>query len=152
MGSPHVTSHPRSARGFTLVEIMVVVAIIGLLAALAIVGLRNSRERTLGTRIANDLRQFQTAFAAYSFEHSGWPPAAGAGVIPTGMEGYLSRSYLNTVEPGGAYSWSGESGQLQFTPSAANERVMQIVDSIIDNGDPASGAFTGSGTRYQLQL
>lgn len=147
-----MTSHPRSPRGFTLIEIMVVVAIIGLLAALAIMGLRNARERALGTRIANDLRQFQTAFSAYAVEHSGWPPAAGAGVIPTGMEGYLSRSYLNTSEPGGAYSWSGASGLLQFTPSAPNERLMQIVDSLIDNGDISSGTFTGSGATYQLQL
>ncbi|MBL8030058.1 MAG: prepilin-type N-terminal cleavage/methylation domain-containing protein [Candidatus Doudnabacteria bacterium] len=45
--------------GFTLIEILVVVSIIGLLASIAMVGLRNARTRALTTRVSADLVQIQ---------------------------------------------------------------------------------------------
>jgi len=132
---------------------MVVVVIVGLLAALALVSLRQARERSLATRIANDLRQFRSAFVAYNLENDRWPDAAAAGVIPAGMEGLLSSAYLNTREPGGAYSWSGLSGQLLFTTLSATVGSMRLVDATIDDGDLSSGDFRWSGgSNYQLQL
>ena len=131
---------------------MIVVVIIGVLSALAMVALRNVRERALASRISNDMRQFKTAFATYSFQNNGWPPAAPAGTIPAGMQGYLSAAYLNTAEPGGAYSWTGDTGQIRFTCLSATERVMQLVDATLDNGELGSGDFTGGGSVYQFQL
>ncbi len=42
--------------GFTLVEIMIVVAIIALLAAIAVPGFLRARKRSQASRILNDLR------------------------------------------------------------------------------------------------
>lgn len=132
---------------------MIVVVIIGLLAGMALVALNHTRQRAQATRITNDLRTFKTAFATYAFENNGWPPAAAAGAIPAGMEGYLTRAYLNTAEPGGAYSWSGTTGQLQFTSLSATDRVLEMVDQSIDDGNPSAGEFTRvSGTTFVLQL
>jgi len=147
-----VSTAPSRARGFTLVEIMIVVVIIGILSALAMAALTRTRERALASRITNDLRQFRTAFASYSFQHNGWPPATSAGSIPAGMEGFLNPAYLNTAEPGGAYSWSGATGRILFTTLSANARVMRMVDESLDDGDIGAGDFTGGGNTYQLQL
>ena len=46
---------------FTLVEIMIVVAIIGLLAALAVPGFIKARKQSQGRRIMNDCRQMDSA-------------------------------------------------------------------------------------------
>ena len=55
-------SKVRSNRSaFTLVEIMIVVAIIGLLAALAIPGFVKARKQSQGRRIINDARQMDGA-------------------------------------------------------------------------------------------
>ena len=42
--------------GFTLVEIMIVVAIIALLAAIAVPGFLRARKRSQASRVVNDLR------------------------------------------------------------------------------------------------
>jgi len=55
---------------FTLVEIMIVVAIIALLAAIAVPGFLRSRKRSQATRILNDLRMIDSAVDQYAIETS----------------------------------------------------------------------------------
>jgi prepilin-type N-terminal cleavage/methylation domain-containing protein len=53
---------------FTLVEIMIVVAIIGLLAALAVPGFVKARKQSQGRRILNDCRQQDAAIDQWALE------------------------------------------------------------------------------------
>jgi len=54
--------------GFTLVEIMIVVAIIALLAAIAVPGFLRARKRSQASRILNDLRMIDAAVDQYAIE------------------------------------------------------------------------------------
>ena len=56
--------------GFTLVEIMIVVAIIALLAAIAVPGFLRARKRSQASRILNDLRMIDSACDQYAIETS----------------------------------------------------------------------------------
>jgi len=56
--------------GFTLVEIMIVVAIIALLAAIAVPGFLRARKRSQASRIINDLRLIDSAVDQYAIETS----------------------------------------------------------------------------------
>jgi prepilin-type N-terminal cleavage/methylation domain-containing protein len=56
--------------GFTLVEIMIVVAIIALLAAIAVPGFLRARKRSQASRIINDLRLIDSAIDQYAIETS----------------------------------------------------------------------------------
>jgi prepilin-type N-terminal cleavage/methylation domain-containing protein len=59
----------RSRRtAFTLVEIMIVVAIIALLAAIAVPGFLRARKRSQASRIINDLRLIDSAVDQYAIE------------------------------------------------------------------------------------
>ena len=60
---------PKSSQiGFTLVEIMVVVAVIALLAAIAVPSFKRARKRSQATVVKNDLRLIDAAIAQYAIE------------------------------------------------------------------------------------
>ena len=54
--------------GFTLVEIMIVVAVIALLAAIAVPGFLRARKRSQASKIINDLRMIDSAVDQYAIE------------------------------------------------------------------------------------
>jgi len=56
--------------GFTLVEIMIVVAIIALLAAIAVPGFLRARKRSQASKIINDLRLISGAVDQYAIEYA----------------------------------------------------------------------------------
>jgi prepilin-type N-terminal cleavage/methylation domain-containing protein len=58
----------RKIVGFTLVEIMIVVAIIALLASIAVPGFLRARKRSQAARILNDLRLIDNACDQYAIE------------------------------------------------------------------------------------
>jgi prepilin-type N-terminal cleavage/methylation domain-containing protein len=58
----------RRHAGFTLVEIMIVVAIIALLAAIAVPGFLRARKRSQASKILNDLRMIDAAVDQYAIE------------------------------------------------------------------------------------
>ena len=56
--------------GFTLVEIMIVVAIIALLAAIAVPGFLRARKRSQASKVLNDLRLIDSAVDQYAIENN----------------------------------------------------------------------------------
>ena len=72
--------------GFTLVEIMIVVAIIALLAAIAVPGFLRARKRSQASRIINDLRLIDSAVDQYAIETN---KTTGASVAWTDVKSYL---------------------------------------------------------------
>jgi prepilin-type N-terminal cleavage/methylation domain-containing protein len=63
-----LTKLNRRHAGFTLVEIMIVVAIIALLAAIAVPGFLRARKRSQAAKILNDLRMIDAAVDQYAIE------------------------------------------------------------------------------------
>ncbi|WP_404422890.1 type II secretion system protein [Nibricoccus sp. IMCC34717] len=61
----------RSSKGFTLVEIMIVVVIIGLLAAMAIPAFQKVRTNSLGKTMVNDARQIAGACQQILLQYPG---------------------------------------------------------------------------------
>ena len=72
--------------GFTLVEIMIVVAIIALLAAIAVPNFLRARKRSQATRIIEDLRMIDAAVDQYAIESN---KTAGATVPWDAIKLYL---------------------------------------------------------------
>jgi prepilin-type N-terminal cleavage/methylation domain-containing protein len=72
--------------GFTLVEIMIVVAIIALLAAIAVPNFLRARKRSQATRILEDLRIIDSAIDQYAIENN---KSGGASVGWADVQAYL---------------------------------------------------------------
>jgi len=85
----------KSVKGFTLVEIMIVVAIIALLAAIAVPGFLRARKRSQASRIINDLRLIDSAVDQYAIETN---KASGNPVAISDWTNYLKKgtSLYNT--------------------------------------------------------
>jgi prepilin-type N-terminal cleavage/methylation domain-containing protein len=81
------SSHKTSG-GFTLVEIMIVVAIIALLAAIAVPNFLRARKRSQATRILEDLRIIDSAIDQYAIENN---KSGGATVNWTDIQAYLKK-------------------------------------------------------------
>ena len=81
-----VQSQRSRPRGFTLVELLVVLAVISLLAALLLPALARGRARAHGTACANNLRQLGLAFQLYLHDNADtFPtsaPQSGLGAQP----------------------------------------------------------------------
>jgi len=75
--------------GFTLVEIMIVVAIIALLAAIAVPGFLRARKRAQASRILNDLRLIDSAVDQYAIETN---RSTGSAVAVTDWTNYLKKN------------------------------------------------------------
>lgn len=65
-----------AAKGFTLVELLVVIVIIGFLVTMATVYLGRSREQTINTKRLADIKQFQSALERYINDHDIYPTEA----------------------------------------------------------------------------
>ena len=77
--------------GFTLVEIMIVVAIIALLAAIAVPGFLRARKRAQASKILNDLRLIDAAVDQYAIETN---RATGFQVLVTDWTNYLKKGSI----------------------------------------------------------
>ena len=93
--------------GFTLVEIMIVVAIIGLLAAIAIPNFVRARESAQLNSIANNLRILEGAKEQWALENK---KATSDTVAIGDTTPYLKNNTVNTVV-GESYTF-GQVGQL----------------------------------------
>ena len=75
----------RNTSAFTLVEIMVVVAIVGLLAALALPAFSKARQQSMAKAFIEDLRVLEGGILVHAQTYGHYPTDTDIGVPPGGM-------------------------------------------------------------------
>ena len=77
-------------KGFTLVELLVVISLIGVLATLILANLNAARERGRDAVRKSDLRNIQTALRLYYNDNGGYPIAGGLPAWGTSWIPYMN--------------------------------------------------------------
>jgi len=109
---------------FTLVEIMIVSAIIGLMATLAIPGFVEARKQTQGRLIINDARQEDAAIKQWALETG---QTGGATTVnTTGATTYLKTAWATNDALGNPYTY-GNVGTQQVQIAAATKKALAKV-------------------------
>ncbi len=124
--------NPCRAAAFTLVEIMVVVVIIGLLAAMGLPALRRVKMRSQASAVQHDLQAFSTAFITYNLQNGHWPANADPREIPPELgSAALTNAFTLKSPIGGYYKWN-------YDVSADGVDAKAAIVIIGDAGNPVS--------------
>ncbi len=106
----------RRSAGFTIIELLVVVAIIGILAAIALPRFGNTKEKSVDSAAKSDLRNAMTAQEAYFAEKSAYAPALSNLALTTstgvtiGGSGSAAGYRMSTKHAASTRTWAVEVG------------------------------------------
>lgn len=145
----------RRSPAFTLVEIMIVVAVIALLAVLALPSFLRARRRSQDTLFINEMRIATNAFAMYAADNNTYPANTTVGVLPAGMDSYFGATFDFTAATpiGGNWDWSNRKtgnfiGVCVVNPTCDITQ-LQDIDMMFDDGNLTTGGFFAvSSSRY----
>jgi type II secretory pathway pseudopilin PulG len=143
---------------FTLVELMIIVAILADLAIIALPAFIRSRNMAQNTKFISDLRTASGAFEMYAAENNKYPASTAAGTVPSGMPVYLHGfPWTSGNSIGGDWEWQlGYQGTtaavVSAFPHAMDDIRMTDIDTRFDNGILATGAFRQADSSHYFYI
>ncbi len=128
----------KQLKGFTLIELIIVIALIGILATFVVANFLGVKQRARDTQRKSDLRQVQSAFELYRTDVGTYPaslPACGA-ALTSGTNTYMQKF---PCDPSSAsaygYTIAGSVYYLRACLENANDSQK---DSVQNNPNPPS--------------
>lgn len=137
-------------RGLTLIELMIVVSLLAILAAIALPRLANAREQAQAAEAAASMKEIVKAVMRYRAEHDAWPADQNQGVFPPEIAPYLVGFDFNRAPLGGRWDYEDWRGVGETTSSGAeigvalslrggDSDLYEEVDRLLDDGDLSTG-------------
>lgn len=152
----------RAPRAFTLVELLIVVILLGIMAAVVVPTFANAVEPSRHASFATSLRAFAQAMQYYRAENGEWPPDGTSGQAPAGTEDLIDVTAFEQPTPiGGVWDCESDPVGLGYgigvhfdgTGESRDATYMTQIDDIVDDGDVTTGGFMQfGGDRYYMVL
>ena len=124
-------------RGFTLVELLVSMTVVGLLSAVAVPKYIDLKRRANTTRVIGDIQAVRVAVMTFFADSSYFPAEAGPGVVPPNMGKYLPIGFA-FVTP----QWTIDYEHWDAGGQGADHASSLIGITIICTEDPLLGETT----------
>lgn len=149
--------HSSCKTAFSLLELLVVMAIIGVLVSLLLPVLSSAKQGATQTRCANSMKQILTGMALYLDNNSDTYPAGGSARFGARPEDWIAWQTNRPIEQSALYSLIGTSmKQIMRCPNDAEIRNPNAI-GVITNGTyeysytfnsyyPSNGTANGMGT------
>lgn len=137
--------------GFTIVELLIVIVVIGIVAAITIVAYNGIQERARVARISTDLRNIKNALSQYYLDNSAWPCFDHTYADATEIA--WSAPYIKwpRTPMGDIYHWEHNISGLAYTISipSLGTSTASTLDKVLDDGNLATGVVRGDGGRLE---
>ncbi len=143
-------------RAFTLIEILVVVLILGLLAAIVLPTFPDVTGEMQRTAFVNSAKIFAAAARRYELDYGEYP-AAGHGELPDGFGDYIQSNKWEGATPIGG-EWDAKLDKDGVTAAIGvhyedndpdhDPARMLMIDEMADDGDLATGVFRQFGDKH----
>jgi len=142
--------------GFTLVELLIVVVILGILAAITIPAVGGHQTDTKISRTVTDIRAFQKAAECAFLDNDAWPQDQMPAVMPPELLPFL-RSNAFDIPPaiGGRWDWQGGWGAtaaISIIDPLVPVATWTLLDEAIDDGNLQTGTVRIVNGQYLFCL
>lgn len=139
-------------RGFTLIELMVVISMIGILIGLLLPAVQSSREAARRTQCQNNLFQIGLGLASYSLGHDRFPPGCvnASGPVadsPVGLQMGWIAQVLPYLEERAVYDHINFSHSA-YAPSNSTARSVPLAVFVCPSAPEAMAADDVTGSHY----
>ena len=137
-------------RGFTLVEILIVVVILGVLAAMVVPSVASAVEGSREQAFVSSVRSMYDGAVLYMSRTGLYLEDSSSGTIPTGLGEFIDISdYEGGTPIGGVWDFeynsmgitSGFGVHFDGTGETRDDAYMTEIDALFDDGDLTTGAF-----------
>lgn len=109
----------KTKSGFTIVELLIVIVVIGVLAAIVIVAYNGIQNRARAAALTADLRQAADKLTLYYFDNSLYPTTLAAAGVTEGSGSTFQYAYNNSASPP-TYCVTGTNGSISYKVSDAS--------------------------------
>ena len=134
----------RKSKGFTLVELLIVIIIIGILAGMMMLAAGAATDKAEATKIVANMRNIKAAAIMYYSDYNTWATDGNAS-----LDKYLDQAIFVGAKADARYDIAADGNSVTFDASTASTGIKAKLNEIATS---TGGPLTASGDLFYLPI